>query len=337
MVAVHVVGGGVAGLTIASLLPSDWGVHLYEPRWDERRVPTLFGIYPDGQAVLDQVGVLSDLTEESIPVGEGRIFSGDGTLLTSMKLAEVRMVPHTTLIDLLQRHLPSHVTVHREEVSGPTALQAGAETIVVGADGVHSEVRKSYWGSSAHARKLNVTVVRGVTETGPRLEGLDGYWAAGGLFGMTPRPGGGINWFATVPQEHFETRQVALETLSRRWSEAPEALHEVLRHADPALTLVNELWEARFTRKLHREHAVLVGDAAHAMAPNVARGANEALLDAQELAEALAKYPPGKAFQVYQRKRHLRTQGMKIVSRMVHRMSSTRREGFRNRVLTLLP
>lgn len=337
MVTVHVVGGGVAGLTTASLLHPDCDVHLYEPRWDQRRVPTLFGIHGDGQTVLERLGVLPDFLDESIQVREGKILSGEGRLLTSMKLTEARMIPRTTLIDLLRKQLPENVTVHRRSVLDATGLKTDEETLVIGADGVHSEVRNRYWGSSAQPRRLKVTVIRGVTEAGPALSGLEEYWAAGGLFGMTPRPENGVNWFATVPQEQFGTKTDALETLISRWSRAPESVQDVLRHAHPEMTLVNDLWEAVFTRTLHCQQSVLVGDAAHAMAPNAARGANEALLDAHTLAEALSKNSATKAFKSYQRKRHLRTQGMKVVSRLVHRMSSTRRESLRNSMIKILP
>ncbi len=42
-------------------------------------------------------------------------------------------------------------------------------------------------------------------------------------------------------------------------------------------------------------HVVLVGDAAHAMTPNLGQGACTAILDADALTRALAAAPPGPA------------------------------------------
>jgi 2-polyprenyl-6-methoxyphenol hydroxylase-like FAD-dependent oxidoreductase len=58
-----------------------------------------------------------------------------------------------------------------------------------------------------------------------------------------------------------------------------------------------------------------VGDAAHAMTPNLGRGACEALVDAVALADLLNSRPIDEALRAYDRDRVLRTQALRAASR----------------------
>lgn len=334
MTQVHIVGGGIAGAALAAFLPRHWTVHLHEANWDARQVPTLFGIQSGGRRTLSALGLAEEADSMSVEISGGKLTTPEGESLAAMNDVNVQLISRTDLLALLRRNLPGNVEVHRHGVDCPQELKA---ELVIGADGVHSTVRQRWWGTTAAPRWLNVTVIRGVIDT--EIEGgtLQEIWRPGGLFGMTPRPGGGVNWFATVPRRRFDSRSEALNILRERWNEPTTAPREVLSYATPDLTLVNDLWESRRLTRLYRGPAVLVGDAAHAMTPNLGRGANESLTDALVLGQALNSLPLDQALKRYQRKRLLPPQLIKAASRLTLRLSATHHVRLRNTAFKALP
>ncbi len=74
--------------------------------------------------------------------------------------------------------------------------------------------------------------------------------------------------------------------------------------------------QGRYTQgRYTRNRVALVGDAAHAMTPNLGRGACEALIDAVTLADLLNSRPIDDALRAYDRDRVLRTQALRAASR----------------------
>jgi 2-polyprenyl-6-methoxyphenol hydroxylase-like FAD-dependent oxidoreductase len=74
-------------------------------------------------------------------------------------------------------------------------------------------------------------------------------------------------------------------------------------------------------RSYVRGTAVLVGDAAHAMTPNLGRGACESLVDAVTLADLLNSLPQDRALAAYNRQRRLRTRALSMASAAMMRVA----------------
>lgn len=331
---VNVIGAGVAGLALARLAPRDRRVHLYDAAWDARTVPTVFGLWPSAMRALDALGLAAAVRERGRPLDAARIHDRTGAVLAGVGGRDVCLVSRTDLVALLRKELPANVVVHRERVDDPDALPG---ELVVGADGVHSTVRRALWGRAGRPRRLGATAVRGVVDEPVAGDALEEYWGPGALFGMTPRPGGGTNWFVTVPVRRFAGPGAALAEVRDRFAAHPARVRRVLAAAEPELTLVNDLWAARWPRRLVRGRAVLVGDSAHAMSPSLGRGAGEALVDAVVLGAALRELPVRAALRRYERGRLLPPQGVRWASAVALRVAMTRRERVRNRVVSLAP
>ena len=81
----------------------------------------------------------------------------------------------------------------------------------------------------------------------------------------------------------------------------------------------------------------LIGDAAHAMAPNLGRGACEAIRDAVTLGSLLNAYPPARALARYRYRRLVRPQLIRAAASVVMRLALGRRyAGLRDRILRLV-
>ncbi len=166
-----------------------------------------------------------------------------------------------------------------------------AADLVVGADGVHSNVRKcgTFGARSKTRRSIYVrgTVVDlgGVGEAWQAAE----YWTSLGLFGVSPL-GDGTTYFyadATAPDVTAAIVDLDLERFRSVWTGVLPACRDVLdRVADDGSLLVNAVHRIDCDTFVDGR-LVLLGDAAHAMEPTLGQGANSAFVDAGVMAHLL--------------------------------------------------
>jgi 2-polyprenyl-6-methoxyphenol hydroxylase-like FAD-dependent oxidoreductase len=242
-----------------------------------------------------------------------------GDVLLPARPAGVIGVSRADLLKLLAAALPASVV----RAYGPVA-SLPRPGLVAGADGVHSIVRRSVWGERTRASLTPYLALRGIID-GTVPPGASGeYWGRGQLFGIAPASRGRTYWYASYRSDlgpaGVDVDQ-ALAITRARFSPHTDAIDSVLMAAAPGQTLAQRVWTVPYPGSYQRDGAVLVGDAAHGMTPNLGRGACEALIDAATLADLLNTRPLPDALRSYNRRRLLRSQVLRVASSAMARLA----------------
>ncbi|AFR29368.1 FAD-dependent monooxygenase [Arthrobacter sp. Rue61a] len=313
---VDIIGGGIAGLALAGRLdPGRFDVTVYEQRTELPSVGTTLAMWPEAQQALAELGILGAVRSRGAIIKAGALRRPSGEALLSMEGEGLVGVSRPELLRLLDTAVPA--TVRR--VARRVDRLPGHSGLTVGADGVNSIVRRDFWGRRSTARPTPFLAVRGVVPGIPSPQDVGEYWGRGQIFGLAPA-GGGTNWYASFRSDLGPDKvdvAEALEVTRDRYANHAPAVKELLALASPETSLAQRIWTTPALGRYARRNVVLVGDAAHAMTPNLGRGACEALIDAVTLGGLLNELPTEEALAAFGRKRVMRTQLLRLASSLM--------------------
>jgi 2-polyprenyl-6-methoxyphenol hydroxylase-like FAD-dependent oxidoreductase len=339
-VQVLIVGAGIAGLATARTLHG-WGAQVEIV--ERAAAPTTegTGIYLPGNAVraLNRLGLGVQVAQRAVRIERQRVADHRGRLLFDIEMADLwngvgaclalhRATLHQVLLagadDVPVRWGRAPQAINVDDDGATVEFSDGAidrYDLVLGADGLHSTVRRLVFDAPAphpvgqYAYRFVVTR----PDSAP-------VWSV--LLG----PGSS---FLTIPIDDARMYCYCDGPLGT----SPPPLRQLLaRYAQPVPDLLDALDEAgNGNRAVHAgtveevlldswswSHGavLLIGDAAHATSPNMAQGAAMALEDALVLAECLtAAATISEAVAVYEHRRRPRTDW---VLRQTHRRDRTR-------------
>jgi 2-polyprenyl-6-methoxyphenol hydroxylase-like FAD-dependent oxidoreductase len=194
--------------------------------------------------------------------------------------------------------------------------------VLVGADGIHSSIRRLVLDGAA-PRFVGQVSWRIVVEDGPAIGAWTAMLGRGRAFLLLPIGDGRLYCYADVdaPDGHDPTAG-ELNRFVRLFQDFADPVPAILDRLRPS--------EARYFSPIEeippgpwvKGHVVLIGDAAHATSPNMAQGASMAMEDALVLAEVLATRQPVTAgLAAFERRRVGR---VRWVREQTHRRDRTR-------------
>ncbi len=205
----------------------------------------------------------------------------------------------------------------------PTGRDEVRCNLLVGADGIHSTVRQKVWPEAPAPVYAGFTAWRGVTEEPVEVEGESAEtWGAGAEFGVVPLADRRVYWFGTANLPEATTFGDERAEVLRRFAQWHHPVATVVRATAPSAVLHHDIYHLpRPLPQFSRGAVVLLGDAAHAMTPNLGQGACLALEDAVVLAAQLAADTDvARAVARYDQQRRPRAEDLATKSFQVSRM-----------------
>jgi salicylate hydroxylase len=255
---------------------------------------------------------------------------------------------HRVLVEAFIARAPGRLHVDRrcvgfEEEGGRISLKlASGERVrgdvVVGADGVHSEIRRQI-GGDAKPFFAGVAAWRGLVpmERLPanmqRDVGTNWIGPGGHVITYPVRRGELLNFVGIFEGKNWPveswTERGTREACSGSFAGWNEEIHLIIQNVD-----VPYKWALLGREPLDRfvaGRACVIGDAAHPTLPFLAQGANMAIEDGMVLARCLEQFAPEDALQRYQQARLARTNSIVVKSsenaRRFHNPALARVEG----------
>ncbi|CAI7636575.1 unnamed protein product [Penicillium glandicola] len=235
---VIIVGGSVAGLTLANAL-SRYNIDFLVLESRAEISPSLGAavcLMSHGTRILDQMGMLGDITQSIAPIGVFYTWQDNGRLLSKLDTPKVLQTRHGYPIGWIERRrllkiLFDHIcekekVLLRKRFIGAEHSAEGIiahcsdgssfrGTIIIGADGVHSTVRSSMWShmrddgleailsKDATAMTSQYSCVYGVSRAIAGIEDGIAHRTLGRGFSflLTPGTKGLIYWFLFAKME----------------------------------------------------------------------------------------------------------------------------------------
>ena len=340
-----VLGAGIGGLTSALCLQR-MGVEasVYEKSPIISEIGAGLLLSPNGVSVLYALGLKEDLRAISIETPRWQVLDVAGRVLAQIQ-PRTQGTPaislrRADLQKLLLRHLGGASLHLGREAKRVTLNNGGSSVIefadeptataqlVVASDGIHSQIRDNVFQQTARCQshyigwRAIVDFVPHGWEAGVVTE----TWGRGMRFGLASTGSGRCYWYASANRTPQQTTSISERKalLLRLFSGWHRPVMDVLEATGDHQILENEIAERPVLEKWHRDRVVLLGDAAHAMTPNLGQGAAMAIEDAWELAQWLAGSSEiENALILYGRHRRSRVQSVQWASRFIGRAIQT--------------
>lgn len=290
----EIVGGGFAGLTAAcALAQRGWRVRVHERADRLRTAGAGINIYQNGLRVLEALGAAEDTLRDAARHLTRETRDQDDRLHSTYPWnIPVYGVLRQKMIDALAaaaRRAGTEIITGSEGISatrdGELTIGSGETMkadLIIAADGVNSRIRDSL-DLVAHRRALLDGAIRALIPKRDPSEATDGrtieYWSGNRRFLYNPCDNQQLYLALTMLHDDAEARAIPLNK-------------SVWKRSFPHLgDLIERIGEGRYDRfeyiRLKRWSAgkvAVIGDAAHAIPPNIGQGAGCAMMNALSLA-----------------------------------------------------
>lgn len=353
MMKIGIIGGGVGGLTLAlSLVKEGYrDIHIFESSKEISELGVGINILPHAMRIMDGLGLLESLVEASVETESLSYYTQKGQLILSdqrgvnagyswpqisIHRSALIQILYSAVIEELGKekiHTDCRLTGFESQPGTPVIASFSERNeefdLLVGCDGIHSEVRKTMYPNEGAPKWDGITMWRGVSWM-PASSVFESMIIAGKsehrmvMYPIKKEPDGQylVNWVAKhktssaqeMPRqdwvhkvdkreipEHFNNFEFLKISELIAKSEAIYKYPQVDRDPLPA-------W--------HYNNVTLLGDAAHPMYPSGSNGASQAILDCESFVCSLKEEKDlGAALTRYEEERRTATSEIVLKNR----------------------
>jgi FAD-dependent urate hydroxylase len=336
---VLIIGAGIAGPALAiALRRAGYDAVIYEAMPEPRDDAGAFlNLAPNGLKALEALGLAGALEEVGF-LNDRLIFRNEsGRTLADVAVGGITMRRGELSRILREEAMAAGAEVHfgkrlltvEEWGGGVAARFSDGETMLgkalVGADGIHSRVRNSFFPEAPKPVYGGLLNLGGIVQTDlpPTGTAMHMIFGRRAFFGYAVRPGGETWWFSNYEVTDEPPRGV-LEIADG--SVYRERLRDLHRDDPPEVTRILEavrddigvwaVYDLPSIPRWHRGKIGLVGDASHAVGPHLGQGASLAIEDAFMLGKCIRDIrDPAAAFPAFERLRRERVERVLLQSR----------------------
>jgi 2-polyprenyl-6-methoxyphenol hydroxylase-like FAD-dependent oxidoreductase len=322
-----IVGGGISGLTAAiALQQKGEEVHVFERFPSFRPAGAGLIVAPNALNALDRLGLAGKVIEEGQTSRRGMAILNDkGTILSELEALDYeypmisihRADLQRILLDALK---PGTVTLGKtcaDITYGADQVTVTFEdqTTVVGnyllaADGIHSVIRAKLFGAKK-LRYAGYTCWRGVADCWPNnQQRFTETWGSRGRFGVIPLSKEKTYWYALFngPAQDTSFARYNVHDLLKIFGAYHSSIAQILSSTPDDKVIHSDIYDIAPLQQFTDGRTLLMGDAAHAITPNLGQGACQAIEDAVELVICLKQHRTVEsAFFHFEKKRIKRT------------------------------
>lgn len=311
---VEIAGAGLAGLTVAAALAGrGWSVRVHERGRELREIGAGIYLWENALRALEAVGAYDEVAASGERINSPELRDHRHRLLQKEWLREGRLITiprrtlHAALVSAARNvgvdiETNSPVAAAREEgvleLADGSALPAD---LVIGADGVHSRVRESL-GLTHKMINLRDGCGRHLIARSPEdpVNIAMEEWNGGRRIGVIPSSKDWTYIFLCGPERDIgstQQRPFNRETWIKSFPNYRDQLERIPEMPEgrwaPFYDITTTAWS--------RGRAAIIGDAAHAMSPNLGQAACMAMVNGVALSQALDRYDIDTALSVWER------------------------------------
>jgi 2-polyprenyl-6-methoxyphenol hydroxylase-like FAD-dependent oxidoreductase len=345
---VVIVGGGIGGLTAAvSLRRHGHEVVVLERRATAEEAGAGISLWPNAMRILHDLGLGPALEASAISDGRATIRTRRGRHLSASEMgaierrfaAPLSVVHRRHLLDVLRTAVGDDtlrlgstcIGATQDEQAASALLADGGQVegdVIVAADGVGSRLREALLGPAA-PRATGIVAWRAVVAAnGFDVAAVTGEaWGRGQLFGAARLTQNQLYWFASAraPESADRSQHAERESLRARFADWHAPIPAIIDSTPPETIIRTPLRDIGPLATWVSGRVALLGDAAHAMLPNLGQGGCQAIEDAAALATALANGAEVRdALSAYERSRKPRAEKIARQSRQMSGLAHQR-------------